>query len=55
MNLTCPKNDPEDMNGELMGAREEDGDAGKEGEEEILHVDPLQLEADMLTPFEEDR
>ena len=43
------------MNGELMGSREEDRDARKEGEQEVLHVDPLQLEADMLTPFEENR
>ena len=43
------------MDGELVGAREEDGDAGKEDEQEVLHVDPLQLEADMLTPFEDNR
>ena len=50
--LTCPKNDPEDMDGELMGAWEEDGDAGKEGEEEVLHVDPLQLKPHMLAPLQ---
>ena len=41
------------MNGELVGSREEDGDACKEGEEEILHVDPLQRKSDMLAPFQE--
>ena len=43
------------MNGELVGSWEEDGDACKEGEEEILHVDPLQRESDMLAPFQENR
>ena len=31
-----------------MGGRQKDGDAGKEGEEEVQHVDPAQLEANML-------
>ena len=40
------------MDGELMGAGEEDRDAGEEGEEEVLHVDPLQLVAHILTPLQ---
>ena len=52
---TYPKYDPEDKNGELMGGRQEDGDAGKEGQEEVHHVDPAQLEANMLTSFLQDR
>ena len=43
------------MDGELVGAREEDGDAGKEGEEEVLHVDPLQLKPHMFTPLQKNR
>ena len=43
------------MNGELMGAREEDGYAGKEGEQEVLHVDPLQLKPHMFTPLKKNR
>ena len=43
------------MDGELMGAGEEDRDAGEEGEEEVLHVDPLQSKADVFTPFQKNR
>ena len=43
------------MNGELVRAWEKDGDAGEEGEEEVLHVDPLQSKADMLTPLQKNR
>ena len=38
-----------------MGAWEEDRDADKEGEKEVLHVDPLQLVAHILAPLQKDR
>ena len=51
--FTIPTNELESKaKRELMGAREEDGDADKEGEEEVLHVYPLQLVAHILAPLQ---